>query len=436
MTKTTYCTFHAMTAAVARSALCSKYTAASKLTERDDDSASRNLWLRLQPNQNSWAEKSYKKNKIVPFLTCGAVLRSNPSQRECVSRVACNVQRQQAASTVKPRATGEMLPTQYMQTFVKHTSDASTEEWARLSILWNNYHANGAQLRKFATREPRCCETSVGTLAARWLTAGHLAELRHTRVNHSRIFANGSSASFLAPLFFSFGFGFFGISARVSWWLVRHLPQILNPEDELEATRVAINNTVTVLYLFTVPISSELFFLLSMCTDDLNRLRIIALLVSLKRQMSTTKFCEMLKIIENHHSWSNGRSKTFPIIPVQFCVFRGNPESQRGKILELRIVEFDLERGSLQSCSLIQDRKILLHMTKNLLCFVNPEFEPPFDSQSKSSCVVAKTILQFLLGLLDQSLRNKFFSILRILGNPLHDLLGRAYFSIPNLHTR
>ena len=45
------------------------------------------------------------------------------------------------------------------------------------------------------------------------------------------------------------------------------------------------------------------FFLLSMCTDDLNRLRIIALLVSLKRQMSTTKFFEMLKIIENHPSW-------------------------------------------------------------------------------------------------------------------------------------
>ena len=89
-----------------------------------------------------------------------------------------------------------------------------------------------------------------------------------------------------------------------------------------------------------------------MCTDDLNRLRIIALLVSLKRQMSTTKFFEMLKIIENHPSWTNGRSKTFPIIPVQLCVFRGDPESQRGKILEVRIVEFDRERGSLQSCSL------------------------------------------------------------------------------------
>ena len=58
MSKTTYCTFHAKTAAVARSALGSKYTAASKLTERDHDSASRNLWFRLQPNQNSWAKKS------------------------------------------------------------------------------------------------------------------------------------------------------------------------------------------------------------------------------------------------------------------------------------------------------------------------------------------------------------------------------------------
>ena len=42
----------------------------------------------------------------------------------------------------------------------------------------------------------------------------------------------------------------------------------------------------------------------------------------------------------------------------------------------------DWERGSLQSCSLFQDRKILLRLTMNLLCSVNPEFWPTTDSQS------------------------------------------------------
>ena len=32
-------------------------------------------------------------------------------------------------------------------------------------------------------------------------------------------------------------------------------------------------------------------------------------------------------------------------------------------------------------------------------------------------------------------LRNKFFSILQVLGNLLRDFLGRVYFSIPILHT-
>ena len=36
-----------------------------------------------------------------------------------------------------------------------------------------------------------------------------------------------------------------------------------------------------------------------------------------------------------------------------------------------------------------------------------------------------------MLVLLDLFLRNKFFSILQFLGNLLHDLNGRAYFSIP-----
>ena len=40
-----------------------------------------------------------------------------------------------------------------------------------------------------------------------------------------------------------------------------------------------------------------------------------------------------------------------------------------------------------------------------------------------------------MLVLLNLFHRNKFFSILQFLGNVLHDLLGRVYFSIPILHT-
>ena len=40
------------------------------------------------------------------------------------------------------------------------------------------------------------------------------------------------------------------------------------------------------------------------------------------------------------------------------------------------------ERGSLQSCSLIQDLKILWRLTRNLLCSVIPESKPLIDSQS------------------------------------------------------
>ena len=89
----------------------------------------------------------------------------------------------------------------------------------------------------------------------------------------------------------------------------------------------------------------------------------------------------------------------------------------------------------LQSCFLIQDRKILLHLTRNSPCSVDPEFEPSSDSQSLDSFVVAWKILQFLLVLLAQLLRNKFFSILQFLGNPLHDHLGRAFFSYTVHHT-
>ena len=90
---------------------------------------------------------------------------------------------------------------------------------------------------------------------------------------------------------------------------------------------------------------------------------------------------------------------------------------------------------SLQSCSLIQDRKILSHVTRNLLCSLSTEFESKIDSQSQDSSLDAKTIHQFLLVLLDLFLRSKVFSILQLFGNLSFDFLGRVYFSIEITHT-
>ena len=76
-----------------------------------------------------------------------------------------------------------------------------------------------------------------------------------------------------------------------------------------------------------------------------------------------------------------------------------------------------------------------MHLTKNFVCSVNPEFESTSDSLSWDSYLDAKTIHQFLLVLLDLFLRNKFFSILQFLSNLLLDFLGRVYSSFPILHT-
>ena len=86
------------------------------------------------------------------------------------------------------------------------------------------------------------------------------------------------------------------------------------------------------------------------------------------------KSFELWEIVEGCTSGTSGRSKTIPTIPVQFCVFRGNPESQRPGNQNRRSLIRNV--GSLQSCCLMQDRKILLHLTRNLLCSVDPEFEP------------------------------------------------------------
>ena len=90
---------------------------------------------------------------------------------------------------------------------------------------------------------------------------------------------------------------------------------------------------------------------------------------------------------------------------------------------------------SLQSCSLVQELEIQSLLTRNLLSSVNPGFEFTIDSQSQESSLDTYTIHQFLRVSLDQFLRNKFFSILQILGNSLLDFLGRVCSSFPILHS-
>ena len=91
--------------------------------------------------------------------------------------------------------------------------------------------------------------------------------------------------------------------------------------------------------------------------------------------------------------------------------------------------EMEEERGSLQSCSLVQDRKILLHLTRNLSLFC----------KFRIWDIIWHTIVRFLCCCMDNSsslpclawsvssqqilLDSSIFS-----GNPLHYLHGRALF--------
>ena len=93
------------------------------------------------------------------------------------------------------------------------------------------------------------------------------------------------------------------------------------------------------------------------------------------------------------------------------------------------------ERGLLQSCSLFQDRKILLHLTQNLLCSVNPEFQSTIDSQSWDPLLMHGQFINSCFYCSICFLRNKFFSTFQHLGNLLLDVLGRVYSSFPILHS-
>ena len=81
----------------------------------------------------------------------------------------------------------------------------------------------------------------------------------------------------------------------------------------------------------------------------------------------------MLKRTEDCPSRASSRSKTFPEYP-QCSVYHAAIQNRgRAWFWDSEKWSVDSERGSLQSCSLFQDRKFLSNLTKNLLCSVSPE---------------------------------------------------------------
>ena len=83
-------------------------------------------------------------------------------------------------------------------------------------------------------------------------------------------------------------------------------------------------------------------------------------------------FLELSKMAEDGPSRASWSSKTFPEVPPndaaiqnRGCAFLWDSEKSR----------VGWERGTLQTCSLSQDREILLYQTRNLIYSENPEFE-------------------------------------------------------------
>ena len=131
----------------------------------------------------------------------------------------------------------------------------------------------------------------------------------------------------------------------------------------------------------------------------------------------------------SRHVRSQFSEKRMPNKNRQYSVSCGNPESRQGMVQNRRSLIRNVGRSRAARCFRIA--KILSHLTENLLCSVNPEFESTIDSQSQDSFFGALSIHQFflvLLGLL--FLRNKFF-----FGKMLLDFLGGIYSSFPFLQT-
>ena len=113
-------------------------------------------------------------------------------------------------------------------------------------------------------------------------------------------------------------------------------------------------------------------------------------------------------------------TETFPVTPLTTqCITRQSRIAARQESGTRKWKRLDQERGSLQSCSQIQDRKILLHLTK-IPCSVNPELGPiPLllhgqFFNSRLSCMISFIATN----------SSRFFIFF---GTSLHDLHGRAF---------
>ena len=146
-------------------------------------------------------------------------------------------------------------------------------------------------------------------------------------------------------------------------------------------------------------------------------------------EMKMPKFFELLKIVEDCLFWAGGRSKnvsqktcTILCISRQSRIAsRQSPGNQNRRSLIRNV-------GRLQSCSLIQGRRILSCLTRNSLCYVNPEFEPSFDSRSQDSfCFCIRQFFAFLACL------TRSVSLQQILLNSSISWQSLAWFSWQSL---
>ena len=124
--------------------------------------------------------------------------------------------------------------------------------------------------------------------------------------------------------------------------------------------------------------------------------------------------------------------KTLPFIPVQFCVIRGNPESQRGKFLEPQ------NRGSLirnvgRSRAAPRFRIIeFSHLVRNLLCSVLRKLSHFLTHGRRIPLLMHGQFINSCFSCL-----LNFFATTypQFLGHLLHDSFGRVHFSIRIIHT-
>ena len=81
------------------------------------------------------------------------------------------------------------------------------------------------------------------------------------------------------------------------------------------------------------------------------------------------KFFELLKVVGGFVLRGQVVVQNFSIIPYNSVCFAAIQNRSAARSWNSESFEFDQESGSLQSCSLFQDRKILMHRTRKLLSF-------------------------------------------------------------------